>query len=342
LAVIPSLGDNSPNTVYECLEQRIPFIASDVGGIPELIAPEDRGRVLFEPTTEGVAEALRRALSDDHRLQPARAAFDGSQSLAEWAKVIEMQPAARPRESASKTRVDVVLVRRTSRGAPARCREALDRQSFSEFSVIEVAGTSVEQARVEGLRAGTAPYVVFLDEEDIPDSELLTMLVRAQAASGADVVTCAVRLGEENGSETLHFFAGQPGGLGALSNDYGTVALLRRAVLDRVKTARAAQTDPDWPLLAGLAAAGAHIVSVPIPLVTRRSRPGSVEQSPGDALLVLERLEQSAPDQLRLIGRLATGLATLPISRPAPTSRQRVVQMARGVLRRLRRGPRAH
>ena len=39
-AVIPSLHDNSPNTVYECLEHGIPFIASNVGGVPELIAPE--------------------------------------------------------------------------------------------------------------------------------------------------------------------------------------------------------------------------------------------------------------------------------------------------------------
>ena len=34
LTVIPSLGDNSPNAVYECLELGIPFIASRAGGNP--------------------------------------------------------------------------------------------------------------------------------------------------------------------------------------------------------------------------------------------------------------------------------------------------------------------
>jgi len=41
LAVIPSLMENSPYTVLECLGSRIPFLASRVGGIPERIAPED-------------------------------------------------------------------------------------------------------------------------------------------------------------------------------------------------------------------------------------------------------------------------------------------------------------
>src|SRR6266540_6641910 len=42
LAVMPSFEENSPNTVYECLENGIPFIASNVAGIRELVAPEDR------------------------------------------------------------------------------------------------------------------------------------------------------------------------------------------------------------------------------------------------------------------------------------------------------------
>src|SRR5262249_9935988 len=50
LAVIPSLEDNSPNTVYECLERGIAFIAGDAGGAPQLIADGDRERVLFQPT----------------------------------------------------------------------------------------------------------------------------------------------------------------------------------------------------------------------------------------------------------------------------------------------------
>ncbi len=76
LAVIPSLDDNSPNTVYECLEAGVPMIASAVGGIPELVAEEDRERVLFEPSPAGIRAALERALDADTPFAAARPAFD--------------------------------------------------------------------------------------------------------------------------------------------------------------------------------------------------------------------------------------------------------------------------
>src|SRR6185503_6013201 len=43
VSVIPSLLDTSPNVIYECIEDRIPFLASDAGGNGELIHPDDRG-----------------------------------------------------------------------------------------------------------------------------------------------------------------------------------------------------------------------------------------------------------------------------------------------------------
>ena len=141
--------------------------------------------------------------------------------------------------------------------------------------------------------------MLFLDAADAHDDELVSTLLRAQAASGADVVTCGLRL-----PDGVHFFSGRPGGLGVLENDYGTVALVRRSLLSNVAAAWPAEHDPDWPLLARLAAAGAEIVSLPIPLVTRAARPGSVEEQPVDALLAVQELERALQ-----LARLAAGLA---------------------------------
>lgn len=47
LVVIPSLMENSPFTVMECIENSIHFVTSGVGGIGELIHPDDREKVLF-------------------------------------------------------------------------------------------------------------------------------------------------------------------------------------------------------------------------------------------------------------------------------------------------------
>jgi O-antigen biosynthesis protein len=56
LVVMPSTLDNLPLTVVESIVHHIPFIASDVGGIPEIADP----RALFEPTAKSIASALER------------------------------------------------------------------------------------------------------------------------------------------------------------------------------------------------------------------------------------------------------------------------------------------
>jgi glycosyltransferase involved in cell wall biosynthesis len=257
LAVMPSLQENSPNAVYECLEHGIPFVASDVGGIPELIAPEDHARVLFEPTAAGIETALRRVLSDGRVPPPARPAFLAPESLERWAEVIELQP---------------------------------ERQSS--------AGATSE------------PFVLLLDENDVPEPELEEVLEQTQARTGADVVSCGLRIRDEDGTETLHFFSGDAGGLGALSNVYGTVALVRESLLDGRERPWQAEGDPVWPLLAGLGAEGAHIVSLPVPLATSKKRPGSIEANPSDALLVAQQLERALAEPLRSTARLVGGLAS--------------------------------
>ena len=277
LAVMPSFEETFGNTVRECLDYGIPFIASTAAAIQELVAPEDRGRVLFEPTASGVENALQKALTSADALRPARAALDSTGSLSAWAEVVEMRPAPRADGGADLTAVDVLRERR-------------------------VAGAA-------------APFVLFLDNGDEAQPDLLDTLQRAQAASGADVVSCGLRVRDESG-ETLHFFHGDPGGLGLLFNGYGTVALIRRSLLGDIEA--------DWPLLARLSLGGARIVSVPVPLVTRSAEPGNLERDPADALLVAERFERALPDSLRSLARLAAGLAAAarppapaPVSRPS-------------------------
>jgi glycosyltransferase involved in cell wall biosynthesis len=221
LVVLPSLQENSPNAVYECLERGIPFIASAVGGVPELVTPE----VLFEPKPEALAAKLRSIIGDGNVPPPARPAFDRDAPLERWRGVIELEP---------------------TRLAPARSA----------------------------------------------DGVLHEVLLHAQRTSGADIVTCGLRL--PGGG--LRFFHGDPGALGALENGYGTVALLDGEL-------RTDERDL-WPLLARLTASGASIVSIPLPLAD-----GRVEEPPDAALRAVQELERVLPDPLRGAARLAAGMA---------------------------------
>ena len=333
LAVMPSLQENSPNTVYECLEHGIPFIASDVGGVAELIEPDDRARVLFEPTSRGVELAIARVLDEGYVPHPAQPSFDPADSFDSWATVIELRPDRRSDDGDEGSAVDVVVVHRDSADALSRCLAALGRQRYTNFAAIVATthpaglpedvtashavtseGSSLEAARQAGLDAGSSPYVLFLDEEDIPHAELLDTLLRTLKGASAEVATCGLRLLGEHGETTLHFFSGEPGGFGAVANDYGNVALYRRTVVNGLTSTRPGARDADWPLLARLAAAGASLVSVPRALVDRRAAPGSAEDDPAAALMVIREVERALPDPLRGAARLAAGLAAARLS----------------------------
>jgi glycosyltransferase involved in cell wall biosynthesis len=302
LAVMPSLGDNSPNTVYECLERGIPFLASNAGGIPELVAAADRARVLFEPTADGVAEALERVLATPSALEPARPNFDAATSLELWDRVLASEP--RTIAPGAGPAVDVVVQRRSEQGIsrePAPC--------------------------------GDADWVVVLDEDDVSSDDLVEILVRAQAASGADVVTCGAYVRGEDGCRVRRVFVGEPGGLGLLENGYGYAPLVRRSLLDGLELSwPVSGVDPDWPLLAALDALGARIVSVPLPLVTRPAPPPTLDTA-ADALLVVEELERVLPGELRSLARLAAGLAADRVHQP-PAPEAGLGRRARSVLRR--------
>jgi len=309
LAVMPSLAENSPNVVYECLDAGIPFIASTGGGIGELVAREDRERVLFEPTVEGISTALQQALSGGDALRSVRPAFDHAEALSAWEDVVatDVRPA---QPGAERPRVDVVR--------PGGAAPALDAQTYERTNVIR------------SLQEGSAEWVVFLDDGDVPSPEFVDVLVRAQAASRADVVSCAL---VHDGRE--RYFLGDPGGVAVLQNAYGTAALIRRALLPEGAAIRPAG-DADWPLLAQLSAAGARIVSVPTPLLTSERRPGTLGHEPANALLVVAALERALPEPARLLARLAAGLAAEKSRQPpSPTFRGRVGRKTGGLLRSL-------
>jgi hypothetical protein len=319
LAVMPSLEDNSPNVVYECVERGIPFLASRLGGTAELVAEEDRDRVLLDPTAEGVAEGLERALTSEDALRPAAAGFDGALGVRRWGEVVAMR--TRDREPAEEQpAVDVVIVRNGSPELADRCVAAVAAQTYEG-----VRDPIVVDDRGAGLERVEAEWVVFLAGEDVPDPRLVETLVRAQASAQADVVSCGLAIGE--GQKAVeHLFGGDPGGLGALANDYGGPALLRRALVGD-------GGEQDWTLLARLGAEGARIVSVPAPLVRRASRPGTLASYPAQALRIVDRLERELPAQLSGLAVLAVGAAADAI--PAAPAKSSPVRRA---LRRLRRG----
>lgn len=282
LAVMPSLLENSPYAVAECIEHGIPFLAANVGGTPELVADEDRARVLHPPTAESFAGALERALASAIGIEPARPARAPEESLAAWLELIDTVAPPSRRSPTPAKRVSVVACGDES---VARARTLAEHTKSVDVEVIPA------DSRRAGLDRATADWVLFVDEDDIPEEALLDTLVAAQAASGADAVTAGVRV-----ADGVQLFLGDPGPLGLVENQYGVIGLIRRSL---------ATADSDWLVFARLAIGGAGVVSVPDPL---SGYLGQV-QTTGEALAVLQAFETGKPEALQELPQLTATLA---------------------------------
>jgi glycosyltransferase involved in cell wall biosynthesis len=296
LALMPSLLENSPYAVSECIEHGIPFLATAVGGTPELVATEDCARVLRRPDPDDFASALEEALRSG--IAPACPARNPDVSLADWVELVESVEAPSRAAGARAERVDVVAC---GRHADVRARSV----------AVEVIPA---QTRADGLARASAEWLVFLDDDVVPDEGMLEALVAAQASSGADAVTGAVRTGK-----TVRLFLGDPGPLGLIANHYGVIGLLRASL---------ASGEPDWQLFNRIALAGGRIVSVPEPLAAYEGPIASIADVPGEGVEILRAWER-AGERPGLAELAATLAAELAQRRPSA-----VVQRV-GTLRRL-------
>ncbi len=82
IAVMPSLIENSTMAVYEALVHKIPFIATAVGGTPELVSEAYHQACLIEPSAEALAAQMERALTEGQPI--ATPAFDNDHNLETW------------------------------------------------------------------------------------------------------------------------------------------------------------------------------------------------------------------------------------------------------------------
>ncbi len=229
LAVMPSLMENSPMTVVECLARQIPFLASKVGGIPDLLQAGDHGTHLFEPTPPELARALARVVADG--LAPARPKWEPGEIDAMW---VDALAAIRPERSAPSPairsrgpKVSVVLVHHNRPETLAQALWGLRVQTFKDFEVVLVDdGSSRKEAidflravettdpefvsgrwrivrrengylgaaRNTGWRAARGQYVLFHDDDNVSKERMLEVLVGVAEYAHADIVTSAMEV----------------------------------------------------------------------------------------------------------------------------------------------------
>lgn len=225
IAVIPSLLDNLPFTVIECCCDGIPVIASEVGGIPELLPPHQ----LFAPTAQGVAGALTRLVEDPAfgfgtLYDPARARQSWLDLTAAEATASQrcagdndsertLQAAAEPLVSicvphfnygkylpllldsllASTHRHFEVIVVDDSSTDPFS-REVFDRLAATppdqRFRFLRKPNGGVGHTRNHAAALARGDYLIFMDADNLATPAMIEKFLAGIRHSGVDALTC--------------------------------------------------------------------------------------------------------------------------------------------------------
>ncbi len=237
LAVIASETENSPYVVLECLGAGVPFVAPDVGGIAELVAPEDHATALYQRTPDGLARALRAALAGGAR--PARPRLGWEELKQRWlAWQDDLRPGSALFPHAPECRdttqgtplVSVCLGTFNRPGTLAEAIASIEAQTYPNIEVVLVDDCSTLPAQVEFLEAlkprfeargwtvlrneknswqgvtraravaaSRGEYLLMMDDDNVAWPDEIEVFVRAAEASGADLLSCQQQVFEGGG-----------------------------------------------------------------------------------------------------------------------------------------------
>jgi GT2 family glycosyltransferase/glycosyltransferase involved in cell wall biosynthesis len=271
LAVMPSLTDNSPCVLYECLERGVPFLTSARGGGSELIEEADRPGVLFEPTARDLSRALDDVLTGGRPPPRARPSFSADKLRTAWSDLLaETSSGSHHRARYVESPLVSVVVTHFERPELLEiCLAGFRRQTYErlELIVVDDGSTSEKSAKtLDRIEAGRWPWpvhvirqenrylgaarntgwrrangelVVFFDDDDVPFDYFVDTLVHARISSDADVVTCGMRFlhqvddrPDQRRAGVTWLYIGEPRELGVIENQYGgACSLWRRDLL---------------------------------------------------------------------------------------------------------------
>jgi len=260
IAVIPSLADNSPMTVIECMRAGIPFIASRTGGIPEIVNPKDQATVLFDPDPISLADKLLEIMEGSR--PQAMPSVNQIRNIQSWTtSLLSSIPGdSHPAQAIAPidAKLSICLTHYERPTLLEKTLEGLAQQTFSNFEVIIVDDGSkstaaitflrtlhdrfpslntrvlhqqnryVGAARNRALAEATGEYVIFMDDDNYAHPRQVETFIRAITHSGYDALSCvAVAFSEDDDPQDLkaplHSFLPLGGGksINLLSNSYG-------------------------------------------------------------------------------------------------------------------------
>lgn len=184
VAVMASPLDNSPCTVYEALASGVPFLASNGGGISELVHQEDRAKVLFEPSPAALQTALLEVVENGGWI--ARPAVPQQEIVRNWTRMHTNWRRLLPQRTflghVGPTRIVALVDARAESGFDATMKSLEACPAVRRICVLDD-----EQSTVEEMLATLADDAVLLIHAGVTvRAEPLARMVTALRCEGVD------------------------------------------------------------------------------------------------------------------------------------------------------------
>jgi glycosyltransferase involved in cell wall biosynthesis len=308
VAFLPSLLDNCPFAIIECIEQGIPFMAARSGGIPEIV----HSAQLFEASTKGVIAALA-SIPNQHWNKTHPYCADRSNQA--WADLHQSPPVnpGKPPRAPDKLLVSICI---TYYELPDYLPQAIHQQSYPNLEVIvcddgshsdiakaifeqeetrysgpnwhfiRQANQGVSAARNSAAAQATGTYLVFMDADNYARAEMIECMVTAMETAKADALTCeftAFYKSTAPSQDTPAKYVYRPLGaalpIGLLENTFGDAnAIIKSTTFQAVGGFKNQQLSAyaDWDLFLRIYLSGGDVDVIPKALFWYRHRTGSM------------------------------------------------------------------
>ncbi len=219
VAVIPSLADNFPYTVVECVQSGLPFIAAGCGGIGEIAGEA----ALFPPTVKGLSTMLERLPDMDFASvkHPYNAAVNHKRWL-DFHRAAPAHPLPPPVGTANTEPLISICIPYYNYGRYlGQLLDSIRNGLYRNYEVIVINDGSTDEYSIEvferlreqyagdgrwrfmsktnggigqtrNMAAGMAAgeYLVFMDADNCAYPDALSVMAQAAIRSGADCLTC--------------------------------------------------------------------------------------------------------------------------------------------------------
>lgn len=255
LVVAPSLVDNLPYALIELYSNRIPFVSTRIGGIPEIVGARN-AHMLADPTVEGLTSTLERVLDEGRLVVDYTDGYDVSAANHAHVAVVSSLVARPVVESHGALSGFAVAVC----GATGADEVSAVRERMGGADPLALTA-SWYTLRDWAASADPSPMVL-VDAQAVPEPGFWTAFVGGALRPGAGLVTSYYRRGDAVLQPLGRSLEG-----GWAANVFGGPCFAASA--DLVPTLRSAAQDSHtslWKMYAAAVTRGAAVALIPEPL----------------------------------------------------------------------------